>query len=98
MRDRLILYGCGDFLNDYEGISGHESFRPELALMYFPTFDATGGLERLALAATRIGRFRVNLASEEDANWLAAMLEREGSRFGTRVERRAQSCLMVIGF
>ena len=25
-RNRLILYGCGDFLNDYEGISGYEEF------------------------------------------------------------------------
>jgi poly-gamma-glutamate capsule biosynthesis protein CapA/YwtB (metallophosphatase superfamily) len=97
-RHRPILYGCGDFLNDYEGISGHESFRPELALMYFPTFDAAGGLERLSLTATRIGRFRVNLASEEEAIWLAAKLEHEGRRFGTRVERGAQGCLIVSGF
>jgi poly-gamma-glutamate capsule biosynthesis protein CapA/YwtB (metallophosphatase superfamily) len=30
-RDRLILYGCGDFLNDYEGIKGYEEFRDDLA-------------------------------------------------------------------
>ena len=29
-RDKLILYGCGDFLNDYEGIGGYESFRTDL--------------------------------------------------------------------
>jgi poly-gamma-glutamate synthesis protein (capsule biosynthesis protein) len=23
-RDRLILYGCGDFIDDYEAISGYE--------------------------------------------------------------------------
>ncbi len=34
-RNRLVLYGCGDFLNDYEGIGGHESYRGDLALMYF---------------------------------------------------------------
>jgi len=32
---RLILYGCGDFLNDYEGIRGYEEYRGDLALMYF---------------------------------------------------------------
>ena len=97
-RDKLILYGCGDFLNDYEGISGHESFRPGLALMYFPTVDAASGkLVRLALAPTRIGRFRVNLANEEEAAWLAAMLDYEGQRFGTRVERDAQNRLIVSG-
>ncbi|MFW5947223.1 MAG: CapA family protein, partial [Gemmatimonadota bacterium] len=36
-RDRPILYGAGDFLNDYEGIRGREKYRGELALMYFPT-------------------------------------------------------------
>ena len=40
---RLILYGCGDLVNDYEGIEGHESFRPDLALMYFPRFELPGG-------------------------------------------------------
>ncbi len=32
---KLIIYGCGDFLNDYEGISGYEAFRDDLTLMYF---------------------------------------------------------------
>src|SRR3981081_1927938 len=31
-RNRLVLYGCGDFLNDSEGISGHEEFREHLRL------------------------------------------------------------------
>src|SRR5262249_7836262 len=31
-RNRLILYGCGDFLNDYEGIRGYERYRDDLAL------------------------------------------------------------------
>jgi hypothetical protein len=26
---------CGDFLNDYEGITGYERYRGDLALMYF---------------------------------------------------------------
>jgi poly-gamma-glutamate capsule biosynthesis protein CapA/YwtB (metallophosphatase superfamily) len=34
-RNKLILYGCGDFLNDYEGIGGHKVFRGDLGLMYF---------------------------------------------------------------
>ena len=47
-RRRLILYGCGDLLNDYEGIPGYEAFRSDLALMYFTECDATTG-ELLAL-------------------------------------------------
>lgn len=29
-KGRLILYGCGDFINDYEGIAGYETYRPDL--------------------------------------------------------------------
>ena len=42
-RGKVILYGCGDFLNDYEGIGGYESFRPDLCLMYLPTLDTVTG-------------------------------------------------------
>ena len=86
---KLIVYGSGDFLNDYEGIGGYETFRPDLALMYFPELDvASGRLLRLALVATRIRRFRVNRATEEEAEWLAITLSREGRAFGTALERQ----------
>lgn len=84
-RDKLILYGCGDFINDYEGIRGHEEFRGDLGLMYLPTVDAeTGRLVRLGLVATQMKRFQVRRAADADARWLCAMLDREGRRFGTR--------------
>ena len=95
-RDRPILYGCGDFLNDYEGIGGYESFRSDLALMYFPTVDAaTGRLARLLMTPTQIRHFRVNRAPEADARWLEAMLNREGARLGTRVERQLDGTLAL---
>ncbi len=92
-RERLILYGCGDFLNDYEGIGGYERFRGELGLMYFPALAADGALVAMTLVPTRIRRFRVELARGDDAAWLAAMLEREG--LGTRVVRRDDDTLLV---
>jgi poly-gamma-glutamate synthesis protein (capsule biosynthesis protein) len=79
-RDRLILYACGDLLNDYEGISGHESFRPRLALMYFPTLAAGGALAGLSLSPLQVRRFRLERATEDDAEWLAAVLRRESRR------------------
>ena len=87
-RDKPILYGCGDFLNDYEGISGYEQFRDDLALMYFPALEA-GKLIRLAMTPTRTRRFRVSSPSESDVWWLLATLNREGRRFGTQVSRLA---------
>ena len=95
-RDKPILYGCGDFLNDYEGIRGHESFRSDLTLMYFPTFDvATGKLARFALVPMRIRHFRVNRACEEEAGWLEEMLNREGRNFGTRVARQRDDTFLL---
>jgi poly-gamma-glutamate capsule biosynthesis protein CapA/YwtB (metallophosphatase superfamily) len=42
-RERPIIYGCGDFLNDYEGIRSHEEFRGDLGLMYFVSSDPQTG-------------------------------------------------------
>lgn len=93
-RDKLILYGCGDFLNDYEGISGYEQFRDDLALMYFPTLEA-GRLTRLVLTPTETRRFRVNGASEAGVGWLMTTLNREGQQFGTRAVRLGQQDLQL---
>lgn len=73
-RDRLILYGCGDLLNDYEGIGGYEAFRPELVLVYLPQFDTEGPCSALELLPFRIARFRLDSASRADAQWLADRL------------------------
>jgi poly-gamma-glutamate synthesis protein (capsule biosynthesis protein) len=95
-RDRLILYGCGDFINDYEGISGHEEFRGELGIMYLPELEAgSGRLLRLELVATRMKRFRVQRAAAADARWLCAVLNREGARFGTRARLMADGRIVL---
>jgi poly-gamma-glutamate synthesis protein (capsule biosynthesis protein) len=94
-RDRPILYGCGDLLNDYEGIGGHERFRSEVGLMYFPAFRASGELERFTLVPTRVRHFRVNRAHGEDVAWLATMMSREGAPFGTRVVRETDDTLTI---
>jgi poly-gamma-glutamate capsule biosynthesis protein CapA/YwtB (metallophosphatase superfamily) len=82
-RDRLILYGCGDFLNDYEGISGHEEYRGELSLMYLPRLcAATGRLIDLRLVPFKIARFQLCRASIADATWLQQRLDAESQPFG----------------
>jgi poly-gamma-glutamate capsule biosynthesis protein CapA/YwtB (metallophosphatase superfamily) len=85
-RGKLIVYGAGDFLNDYEGIEGNESYRDDLALMYFPTFDSrTGRLTRLRMVPVQIFRFSLRRASAADAAWLSEVLNTESRHFGTRV-------------
>jgi poly-gamma-glutamate capsule biosynthesis protein CapA/YwtB (metallophosphatase superfamily) len=84
-RERPLLYGCGDFLNDYEGIHGYERFRGDLTLMYFLTLEpASGRLLSLRMTPMQVRHFRENRVSEADAEWLRAILHREGLRFGTR--------------
>ena len=93
-RGKLILYGCGDFLNDYEGIRGHADYRPDLSLMYFPDVDpVTGGLRCLHAAPMRIRRFRLERAPAEGASWLRETLDREGRALGTRVTADDQGML-----
>jgi len=95
-RGRLILYGCGDFLNDYEGISGYEEYRGDLSLMYLPTLDpASGHLTALRMIPTQVRRFRVNRAAEADVRWLRDRLSREGERFGTRVGMASDNSLSL---
>ena len=95
-KSRPILYGCGDFLNDYEGISGYEKYRDDLALMYFVTMDVVEGkLNRLKMTPLRIMRFRLNLASPEEARWLRDTLSREGAKLGTQVEVQADNSLTL---
>ncbi len=85
-KERPVIYGCGDFLNDYEGISGYEQFRDDLSLMYFVSMEpSTGQLLSLKMIPTQIKYFKVNRAKEKDVLWLKNVLSREGERFGTRV-------------
>ena len=85
-RGKPIIYGCGDFINDYEGILGYERYRGDLGLMYFVRMDpAAGKLAGLKMVPTQMKRFRVNRAGKTDAVWLRDTLNREGKKFGTRV-------------
>jgi len=86
-KGKPILFGCGDFLNDYEGISGYEEFRGDLALMYFVTLDlATGKLISLTMTSMQIKRFRLNYAQPDDVRWLQQTLYRESRSQGGRIE------------
>ncbi len=92
----LILYGCGDFINDYEGIEGYEMFRGDLGLMYFADVDAHAHrLLGLRMVPTQVRHFRVNRASEIDTQWLGDLLNREGKQFRTRVKQSGDHILML---
>ena len=95
-KSRLILYGCGDFLTDYEGISGYERFRSDLALMYLVDVDSESGqLLSARLVPLNMRRFRLERASVADVGWLCNLLNELGEQFGTAVRLEEGSSLML---
>jgi poly-gamma-glutamate capsule biosynthesis protein CapA/YwtB (metallophosphatase superfamily) len=96
-RGRPVLYGCGDFIDDYEGIGGHEAFRSDLRLAYVAALEpATGRLAELRLVPLQVRRFRLRRAAEDDAAWLCNLLNRIGAEFGTRVHPAEDGHLLAI--
>jgi poly-gamma-glutamate capsule biosynthesis protein CapA/YwtB (metallophosphatase superfamily) len=93
---RLILYGCGDFLNDYEGIGGYEQFRGDLALMYLVKVDPQeGNLVEARLVPLQSLRFRLTRVSRADAKWLCELLNTLGAPFATQVELNDDNSMTV---
>ena len=83
---RLVLYGCGDLVNDYEGIGGHEAYRSDLRLLYLPALDTAGALVGLRMIPFRARRFRLDRAAPADAAWLARTLSRVSAPLGSRID------------
>ncbi len=79
---KLILYGCGDFINDYEGIRGNEQYRGDLRIMYLPQLDESANLLALEMPVFKSRGFRLEHADAEDVAWLAGELDRESRRLG----------------
>jgi poly-gamma-glutamate synthesis protein (capsule biosynthesis protein) len=94
-RHRLILYGCGDFIDDYEGIAGYEAYRDDLVLMYFASLTPAGELERMRMVPLQHRRLRLTRASAVDTAWLRDTLQRVSGELGTRVALAADGTLLV---
>jgi poly-gamma-glutamate capsule biosynthesis protein CapA/YwtB (metallophosphatase superfamily) len=95
-KDRLLLYGCGDFLTDYEGISGYEMFRGDLAQMYLIELDSgSGELIAARLVPMRIRRFRLERASAADAKWLCNLQNHLGKQFSTGATLEKDNSLIL---
>jgi poly-gamma-glutamate capsule biosynthesis protein CapA/YwtB (metallophosphatase superfamily) len=95
-RGKLVLYGCGDCIDDYEGISGHEEFRDDLRLLYFASLAPdTGTLAGLQIIPMQARKMRLRHASAADGEWLAMVLDRISSGFGSRIDRQPGGALIL---
>jgi len=91
-RGRLVLYGCGDFVNDYEGIGGHEAYRGDLAVAYFVDL-VDGRLRELTLVPFQARQLALRRASSADTRWLRETLNRECRPFGRELALAANGSL-----
>ncbi len=83
-KGKPIFYGLGDFINDYEGISGYEEFRGDLSLMYFLEFDLKNNLIGLEMVPMQIKKFRLNRPTISDAKWLFKKISEISKHFNTK--------------
>jgi len=94
--ERLILYGSGDLLNDYEGIGGMEDYRGDLTAAYLPTIDPeSGALVSVEITPFRTFRFQLKTPGVEDFAWLRTRLGREYEQFGLRLEEPSPGLLRL---
>ncbi len=98
-KGKLIAFGCGDFLSDYEGIgSGHHGpFRDDLSFMYLADVDSQSGqLLQLRLVPMRLKHMQVRRAEGSDRDWLFKNMRRESQRFGNVELESDQSDFKLI--
>jgi poly-gamma-glutamate capsule biosynthesis protein CapA/YwtB (metallophosphatase superfamily) len=94
-RDRLVLYGCGDLINDYEGIPGKERFRGDLRLLYVAMLDPAGGLDQLRMVPLQSRQMRLRRATVEDARWLHRVLRKASRGLGSQVDLAPDASLLL---
>lgn len=94
-RGKAILYGCGDLLNDYEGIGRHGSLRCDLGCLYVLTLDDVGTLRRLEIAPLQLRRFRLEAADAGARSWLRSVFDEGGRAFGTGVEETREGSFVL---
>lgn len=97
-RGRLILYGCGDFIDDYEGIPDHDEYRHDLRGLYFPTVRAEDGeLVGMRIVPMRPVQMRLRRAGESDCRWLQAFFAHDADHLGVRVRVDTGGALVASG-
>ncbi|WP_101065854.1 CapA family protein [Roseovarius salinarum] len=94
---KLILYGCGDLVNDYEGIGGQGGYRPDLGAAYVCDLDRrTGELTGLEILPYRRHRFALTRAGDDDTGWLADMLARDSLTGGATFRASPKGTLRLV--
>lgn len=88
-RGRLILYGCGDLINDYEGITSMGRLDPSAVCLYFVRLSrASGEVQQVVIVPMQLRRLQLVHADASARRNLQSLFESAGPRGSTRL--RAQ--------
>ena len=97
-KNKIIIYGAGDFINDYEGIGGYENFRPDLVLGYIVEISNNKNelkINRLILLPFKIKKFRLNYCNKEEIDWIFNVLKRESKVDGEFIKEENRIILKL---
>ena len=96
-KQKPIIYGCGDLLNDYEGISGHESYKAQLGFLYFVTVDVNDGhLISFRMVPTEVKKMQITRPNKNNRRWMQKILSRECAQFGTKIKSSDDGTFSLI--
>lgn len=84
-RGKPILYGCGDLINDYEGIGSVGNLRSDLGCLYCLDLDAAAALQQLEIVPLQLRCFRLQRADADALAWLQTMWQMHGRGFGSEL-------------
>lgn len=89
-RGKPVLYGCGDLINDYEGIRPQKRHRSDLGCLYGLTLERSGGqLRALELVPLQARRLRLGPPDATLREALRGELNEGCSALGTRIDVEA---------
>jgi poly-gamma-glutamate synthesis protein (capsule biosynthesis protein) len=95
-RGCLILYGCGDLINDYEGIAHQAPIDPRLVCLYFVKLDAdTGKLQQLEIVPFQLRRFQLKNAVHSQRQKLRAQWDAACQPFNTSLRNRRNGSYLL---
>ena len=84
---KLVLYGCGDLLNDYEGIDPQGPQRSDLGCLWAPTIARSDGrLQALEIVPLQLRRLRLGTPDPRSRGELRRALAEGGRGFGTWID------------
>lgn len=80
-KGKLILYGCGDLINDSEGRPDYRARKGYLGALYFVDLDPkTRQLLGLRVQPVQRRRFRLELPARQDTEWVLGQVQNAQAR------------------